>query len=144
MLCVLIRIAHRGHSTYNHCVKIEKIFLNYRYLPWSTLSGSNYPCLERISKVPKIFEPLRFDCTFFQKGKAPCGLYDVSFFIFFFLFFFLFQYAFEKVCACAERADGLLWACTYWPYAERADSYHIAHAHILIIHPIVSDDSVTW
>ena len=27
-----------------------------------TLSGSHYPCLERISMVPKTFEPLRFDC----------------------------------------------------------------------------------
>ena len=31
-------------------------------MPWLTLSGSNYPCLERISMVPKMFEPLRFDC----------------------------------------------------------------------------------
>ena len=29
-----------------------------------TLSGSNYPCLERISMVPKMFEPLRIDCIF--------------------------------------------------------------------------------
>ena len=40
---------------------------NYRYffpelVPWLTLKCSNYPCLERISMVPKIFEPLRFDC----------------------------------------------------------------------------------
>ena len=27
-----------------------------------TLSGSNYPCLERICMVPKLFEPLRFNC----------------------------------------------------------------------------------
>ena len=31
-------------------------------MPWLTLSGSNYPCLEQISMVPKMFEPLRFDC----------------------------------------------------------------------------------
>ena len=30
-------------------------------MPWLTLSGSNYPCLERISMVPKMFEQLRFD-----------------------------------------------------------------------------------
>ena len=29
-----------------------------------TLSGSNYPCLERISMIQKMFEPLRFDCNF--------------------------------------------------------------------------------
>ena len=33
-------------------------------MPWLTLSGSNYLCLERISMVPKMFEPLRFDCIF--------------------------------------------------------------------------------
>ena len=27
-----------------------------------TLSGSNYPYLEQIFMVPKMFEPLRFDC----------------------------------------------------------------------------------
>ena len=66
---------HRGDSNEytQHTIivyKIEKISLNYRYLlpelvPWLTLSGSNYPCLERISMVPKMFEPLRFDCSFF-------------------------------------------------------------------------------
>ena len=29
----------------------------------STLTGSNYPCLELIFMVPKVFEPLKFDCT---------------------------------------------------------------------------------
>ena len=29
---------------------------------WLTLSGSNYPYLEQMSMVPKMFEPLRFDC----------------------------------------------------------------------------------
>ena len=36
-------------------------------MPWLTLSGSNYPCLERIYMVPKMFEPLRFDCIFFMQ-----------------------------------------------------------------------------
>ena len=27
-----------------------------------TLVGSNYPCLELIFMVPKVFEPLKFDC----------------------------------------------------------------------------------
>ena len=30
----------------------------------STLTGSNYPCLELIFMVPKVFEPLKFDCIF--------------------------------------------------------------------------------
>ena len=29
----------------------------------SPLIGSNYPCLELISMVHKVFEPLKFDCT---------------------------------------------------------------------------------
>ena len=29
----------------------------------STLIGSNYPCLELIFMVPKVFEPLKFDCS---------------------------------------------------------------------------------
>ena len=59
------------------CRKSKKISQNYRYLlpelvPWlqCTLSGSNYPCLERISMVPKMFEPLRFDCTCLQTAKT--------------------------------------------------------------------------
>ena len=28
----------------------------------STLTGSNYPCLELSFMVPKVFEPLKFDC----------------------------------------------------------------------------------
>ena len=31
----------------------------------STLIGSNYPCLELISMVPKVFEPLKFDLISF-------------------------------------------------------------------------------
>ena len=27
-----------------------------------TFSGSNYPCLELVFMVPKVFEPLKFDC----------------------------------------------------------------------------------
>ena len=30
----------------------------------STLTGSNYPCLELIFMVPKVFEPLKFDCRY--------------------------------------------------------------------------------
>ena len=50
---------------------MEKISLNYRdflfdLAPWLTLSGSNYPCLEKNSMVPKMFEPLKFDCIFVQ------------------------------------------------------------------------------
>ena len=50
------------------CRKSRKNSLNYCYLlpdlaPCLTLSGSNYPCLEQFSMVPKMFEPLKFDCT---------------------------------------------------------------------------------
>ena len=40
--------------------KLEKAPLNYIHLPpglalWLTFSGSNYPCLKQIGKVPKMF-----------------------------------------------------------------------------------------
>ena len=35
----------------------------------STLIGSNYPCLELIFMVPKVFEPLKFDCICKKKKK---------------------------------------------------------------------------
>ena len=30
----------------------------------STLIGSNYSCLDLILMVPKVFEPLKFDCIY--------------------------------------------------------------------------------
>ena len=32
----------------------------------STLISSKYPCLELIFMVPKVFEPLKFDCSMFS------------------------------------------------------------------------------
>ena len=48
--------------------------LNYVNMPpdlalWLILTGSNYPCLEQINMVPKMFELLRFDCTYNKKAK---------------------------------------------------------------------------
>ena len=31
---------------------------------WLTLISSNYPCLEHIFMVPRVFEPLKFDCIY--------------------------------------------------------------------------------
>ena len=47
-------------------LQIERTSLNYPHLPpdvalWLSLSGSNYPRLEQISMVPKMFEPFQFD-----------------------------------------------------------------------------------
>ena len=49
----------------------ENTFQSYSHLhpdlaPWLTFSGSNYLCLEQISVVPKMFEPLKFDCTYIE------------------------------------------------------------------------------
>ena len=62
---------HRGDSNEytQHTIillKIENISINYRHLlpdlvPWLNLIGSNYPSLEQISMVFKMFEPLKFD-----------------------------------------------------------------------------------
>ena len=32
----------------------------------STLIGSNYPCLELIFMIPKVFEPMKFDCMSYK------------------------------------------------------------------------------
>ena len=59
-------------------LKIENIFINYRHLlpdlaPLLNLIGSNYPSLEQISMVPKMFEPLKFDCILIQRC-VPAGM----------------------------------------------------------------------
>ena len=36
----------------------------------STFIGLNYPCLELIFMVPKVFEPLKFDCIIYKRGKT--------------------------------------------------------------------------
>ena len=35
-----------------------------------TLISSNYPCLEHIFMVPKVFEPLKFYCTFIYLANS--------------------------------------------------------------------------
>ena len=51
---------------------------------WLTLSSSNYPCLEHNFVVPKVFEPLKFDCTLhqFNNIKRCCEWFNISMFIF--------------------------------------------------------------
>ena len=68
-----LELPHRDNSNEytQHTIillKRENISINYRHLlpdlvPWLNLIGSNYPSLEQISTVPKMFEPLKFDCT---------------------------------------------------------------------------------
>ena len=45
--------------------KIKEILIMFPHLALlSTLIGSNYPCLELIFMVPKMFELLKFDCSY--------------------------------------------------------------------------------
>ena len=78
---------HRGDSNeYTQraiiVFKIEKTLLNYCHLlldlaPWLTLSGSNYPYLKQVSMVPKMFEPLKFDCIYHSYFiKFECQFYS--------------------------------------------------------------------
>ena len=39
----------------------------------STLIGSDYPCLKLIFMVPKVFEPLKFDCML-EKAETFYGV----------------------------------------------------------------------
>ena len=70
MLCALIRIASSKRSNeYNqHTIILQKSKKTSPFAwpgdiinsPW--LRGSNHQCLE-LSKVPKMFEPLKLDCV---------------------------------------------------------------------------------
>ena len=55
---------------------IKEILISSDLAPLSTLTGSNYPCLELIFMVPKVFEPLKFDCIMKDKQtvKTKAGL----------------------------------------------------------------------
>ena len=79
------------HSTYHYFVEDQKDPpslppspppppLNYSHLHpdlalWLTLSGSNFPCLEQISMLSKMFEPLKFDCNINAALKLTPHLY---------------------------------------------------------------------
>ena len=47
--------------------------------PLSTLIGSNYPCLELILMVPKVFEPLKFYCILHMAIKCFGDYLTVNF-----------------------------------------------------------------
>ena len=114
--------------------KFEKIYLSYLHFPpdlalYWTFCGLNYPCLEQNSMVPKMFEPLKFDClTLYnwcillivtsgfvtprrwysprgrrgehQRSKSPSIEY-IDFFFFFFFFFFDLSYVIIFSCLSA-------------------------------------------
>ena len=70
-----LELPHQGDSNeytqHTIIMKELKKSLYYCYLlpdlaPGLTLSGSNYPYLEQFSMVPKLFEPLKFDCISIQ------------------------------------------------------------------------------
>ena len=57
-----------GYTQYTIIAQRIENAQNYHHLlpdlaPWLTLSGSNYSYLEQIFMVPKMFEPLKFDCN---------------------------------------------------------------------------------
>ena len=68
---------HRGNSNEytQHTIillKLENISNSYRHLlpdlaSLLNLNGSNYASLKKISMVPNLFEPLKFDCNYTYK-----------------------------------------------------------------------------
>ena len=52
----------RTHNIPSCYRKSEILIMHPALALLSTLIGSNYPCLELIFMVPKVFEPLKFDC----------------------------------------------------------------------------------
>ena len=81
ILCLLIRIAsmrrfQREYTTYRH-VKENRQYFPIMPLVLAlclTLLSSNYPCLEHIFMVPKVFEPLRFHCI--CRGQSIENMFD--------------------------------------------------------------------
>ena len=63
---------HREYTTYLHVKE------NRKYIPimppnlalYLTLISSNFPCLEHIFMIPKVFEPLNFYCSYIAKTPA--------------------------------------------------------------------------
>ena len=64
----------RTHSIPPFYRKSERLILPPELALLSTLTGSNYPCLELIFMVPKVFEPLKFDCILI----LPFSLFHVN------------------------------------------------------------------
>ena len=71
LCCVyLLESPQWGHSNENtqQYLHVKENRKNIPILPpdlalWFTLISSNYPCLEHIFMIPKVFEPLKFYCT---------------------------------------------------------------------------------
>ena len=64
-----------NHNIPSHYRKIKEILIMPPDLALlSTLIGSNYPCLELILRVQKVFEPLKFDCIYSMKLKIHAQL----------------------------------------------------------------------
>ena len=74
----------------------------------STLTGSNYLCLELISMVPKVFEPLKFYCSRFCENIS---IFRVC--RFFFIIYQRFCRAIRTetcLCGLVDRSTGSLTA----------------------------------
>ena len=72
-----MRLFYWEHTKYLHVKENRE---NIPIMPpdlalWLTLIRSNYPCLEYIFMVPKMFEPLKFYCIF-SAAKLSCKAPD--------------------------------------------------------------------
>ena len=68
-MCVIIRIASMRRFKWEHTIYLyikekrrDTLIMPPDLVLWLTLISSNYPCLEHIFMVPKVFEPLKFYC----------------------------------------------------------------------------------
>ena len=83
ILCLHIRIASMRRFSCEHTIYLQ-VKENRKYIPTVpsdltqglTLISTNYPCLELIFMVPKVFKPLKFDCIAKKKvfhNVQACG-----------------------------------------------------------------------
>ena len=72
----------RTHNIPPYYRKIKEILIKPPDLALlSTLISLNYPCLELIFMVPKVFEPLKFDCIINRAPICETGIAPVDVFM---------------------------------------------------------------
>ena len=87
-----------------------------------TLIGSNYPCLELLFMVPKVFEPLKFDCTCKCHTVKPTRSINYLFY----------QHKLRYDRACAWEISIFLSSNFSHPFVkmEQTFVYKVHHCHV--------------
>ena len=100
----------------------------------STLIGSNYPCLELIFMVPKVFKPLTLDCMCMSQNCLRPELCQIIFYLSQDSVLFTVIGKIEScfsLCGCAKRSCRLPWNGMYDKHIK--SRYHDFPALLVIL-----------